>query len=237
MGRAYEVRKASIQKTGAARGKIYSNFAKEIYLAAKGNPEIDTNIVLKRIVEKAKKAEVPSEIIDRAIKKAKTTATDDYTTVVYEAFGPGASTLIIKCLTDNVNRSVSSIRAAFNKCKAKLGVSGSVAYNYDNLSIVSIKSDKEEEILDALISNDINVIDYECENGEITISSEPNELHHIKDVLEKIIPNISYELDETGYYAKEKVELNEEDKVLFDRLLNMLDEIEDVSVVFHNVNM
>ena len=71
MGRAYEVRKASIQKTGAARGKIYTNFAKELYLAAKGNPDIDTNIKLKRLVEKAKKQEVPNDIIKRAIDKAK----------------------------------------------------------------------------------------------------------------------------------------------------------------------
>ena len=98
MGRAYEVRKASIQKTGAAKAKLYSTFAKEIYLAAKGNPEIDTNVSLKRIVEKAKKQQVPSDIINRAIDKAKGSGGDDYQTVVYEGFGPGASTLIIKSI-------------------------------------------------------------------------------------------------------------------------------------------
>ena len=71
MGRAYEVRKASIQKTGAMKAKLYSNYAKEIYLAAKGNPEIETNINLKRVCEKAKKEQVPSDIINRAIDKAK----------------------------------------------------------------------------------------------------------------------------------------------------------------------
>ena len=129
MGRAYEVRKASIQKTGAARGKIYTNFAKELYLAAKGNPDIDTNIKLKRLVEKAKKQEVPNDIIKRAIDKAKGAGQEDYQTVMYEGFGPGASTLIIKTLTDNVNRTVGEVRAAFNKVHKSLGVNNSVSYN------------------------------------------------------------------------------------------------------------
>ena len=116
MGRAYEVRKASIQKTGAAKGKVYTTFAKEIYLAAKkGSPNPEANVTLKRLIDKAKKNQVPSDIITRAIDKAKGVGQDEYHEVVYEGFGPGASTLIIKCLTDNVNRTVGMVRAAFNK--------------------------------------------------------------------------------------------------------------------------
>ena len=151
MGRAYEVRKASIQKTGAAKAKLYSNYAKEIYLAAKkGIPEIESNVLLKRIVDKAKKEQVPGDIIHRAIEKAKGSGGEDYETVVYEGFGPGASTLIIKTLTDNVNRTVGFVRAAFNKVHKSLGVTNSVSYNYDYLAIISIKSDQEEEVFDAL---------------------------------------------------------------------------------------
>ena len=114
MGRAFEVRKASIQKNGAARGKIYTTFAKEIYLACKkGVPEIESNVELKRVVAKAKKQQVPNEIIDRAIAKAKGAGQEDYKEVIYEGFGPGASTLVIKTLTDNVNRTVGEVRAAF----------------------------------------------------------------------------------------------------------------------------
>ena len=152
MGRAYEVRKASIQKTGAARGKIYTTFAKEIYLAAKkGIPDPDSNIVLKRIIEKAKKNEVPSDIINRAIDKAKGMGQDEYEVVTYEGFGPGASTLIIKCLTDNVNRTVGFVRAAFNKVHKSLGVTNSVAYNYDYLGVVSFKYDNEEKLWNSLL--------------------------------------------------------------------------------------
>ena len=144
MGRAYEVRKASIQKTGAAKAKLYSTFAKEIYLAAKGNPELESNIHLKRLVEKAKKSQVPSDIINREIDKAKGAGQDNYETVVYEGFGPGASTLIIKTLTDNVNRTVGFVRAAFNKVNKSLGVTNSVSYNYDYLGVIGFKYDNYE---------------------------------------------------------------------------------------------
>ena len=188
MGRAYEVRKASIQKTGAARGKIYTNFAKELYLAAKGNPDIDTNIKLKRLVEKAKKQEVPSDIIKRAIDKAKGAGQEDYQTVVYEGFGPGASTLIIKTLTDNVNRTVGEVRAAFNKVHKSLGVNNSVSYNYDYLNVVSFHTDKEEEILMALLEAGIEPVDFEYEDGLVLISVHPGEHNKVKDVLESLIP-------------------------------------------------
>ena len=138
MGRAYEVRKASIQKTGAAKAKLYSTYAKEIYIAAKkGTPELESNINLKRVVEKAKKEQVPNDIINRAIDKAKGNTGEDYQEVIYEGFGPGSSTFIIKTLTDNVNRTVSFVRAAFNKVNKSLGVTNSVSYNYEYLAIIS----------------------------------------------------------------------------------------------------
>lgn len=235
MGRAYEVRKASIQKNGAIKAKTYSLFAKEIYLAAKGNPEVETNINLKRLIEKAKKQQVPNDIIERAINKAKSSNNEDYQTIIYEGFGPGASTLIIKCLTDNVNRTISLIRAAFNKVDAKLGVVNSVSYNYDHLAIISFKYDNAEEILDALIEHNIDVLDLEEENGYITISVNPNLTHQLKDVIESIIKDVSYEVDETGYYVKDSVTLNDEDLVDFKRLLTLLDDVEDVSDVYHNI--
>lgn len=235
MGRAYEVRKASIQKTGAARGKIYTNFAKEIYLAAKGNPDIDTNIKLKRIVEKAKKQEVPNDIIKRAIDKAKGAGQEDYQTVIYEGFGPGASTLIIKTLTDNVNRTVGEVRAAFNKVHKSLGVSNSVLYNYDYLYIASFKADNEEDILLNLLDAGIEPIEEEYENGYMTISVNPTNQHKLKDAIEQLLPNVDYEIDEVGWYPKEKISLEGDDKMLFERLYNLLDAIDDVTDIYHNV--
>lgn len=237
MGRAYEVRKASIQKTGAAKGKIYTTFAKEIYLAAKkGSPNPEANITLKRLIDKAKKNQVPSDIITRAIDKAKGVGQDEYHEVVYEGFGPGASTLIIKCLTDNVNRTVGMVRAAFNKVNKSLGVTNSVSYNYEHLGIISFKFDDEEQILECLLNAGIDVVDIESEDGFITISLNPSDINNAKDELEKLIPNIDYEIDEVGMYAKGKITLEGEDKEIFDRLYNLLSDIEDVSQIYTNVS-
>ena len=238
MGRAYEVRKASIQKTGAIKAKLYSNFAKEIYLAAKrGVPEIESNVALKRIVEKAKKQQVPSDIINRAIDKAKGVGAEDYKEVIYEGFGPGASTLIIKTLTDNVNRTVGFIRAAFNKVNKSLGVTNSVAYNYDHLAIISFKKQKADEIFEALLNEGIELVDFEDDDEYITITANPSDIHKVKDVIEKLIPDVDYDLDEVGMYAKDKVKLEGEDLELFQRLYNLLDEIDDVSEIYHNVEL
>ena len=237
MGRAYEVRKASIQKTGAAKAKLYSTFAKEIYLAAKGNPDLESNIHLKRIVEKAKKSQVPSDIINRAIDKAKGAGQEDYQTVIYEGFGPGASTLIIKTLTDNVNRTVGFVRAAFNKVNKSLGVTNSVSYNYDYLGLIGFKYDNYDEVFEKLLDEGIEIIDLENADGLLIVTCNPTDIHKIKDTLESMIPNIDYEIDEVGMYPKEKIKLNGEDKELFLRLYNMLEDIEDVTEIYHNVEL
>ncbi len=238
MGRAYEVRKASIQKTGAVKGKLYTTFAKEIYLAAhKGSPNPDANVVLKRLIDKAKKQQVPNDIINRAIDKAKGIGQEEYHEVMYEGFGPGAATLIIKCLTDNVNRTVGNVRAAFNKVNKSLGVTNSVLYNYDHLGILSFKYADEEKVFDTLLNAGIEIKDIENEDEEIILSLNPGDINKVKDELEKIIPGIEYDLDEVGYYAKEKITLDGEEKETFAKLYKMLDDIEDVSEIYTNVDM
>ena len=237
MGRAHEVRKAAMAKTAAKKTKLYSYYGKEIYLAAKkGSPNPEANITLKRLIDKAKKNQVPSDIITRAIDKAKGVGQDEYHEVVYEGFGPGASTLIIKCLTDNVNRTVGMVRAAFNKVNKSLGVTNSVSYNYEHLGIISFKFDDEEQILECLLNAGIDVVDIESEDGFITISLNPSDINNAKDELEKLIPNIDYEIDEVGMYAKDKITLEGEDKEIFERLYNLLSDIEDVSQIYTNVS-
>ena len=238
MGRAYEVRKASIQKNGAVKAKLYSNYAKEIYLAAKkGVPELESNVNLKHLVEKAKKEQVPMDIIKRAIDKAKGASGEDYTEVIYEGFGPGASTFIIKTLTDNVNRTVGEIRPAFNKVHKSLGVTNSVSYNYDYLAIISFKSNEEEKIFEELLNAGIEIIDLESNDGEITITANPKDINKVKEELEKIIPGIEYTYDEVGMFAKEEVTLTGEDKEIYDKLYNLLDAIDDVSAIYTNVKL
>ena len=235
MGRAYEVRKASIQKTGAARGKIYSMYAKEIYQAAKnGGTSLEANASLKRLVERAKKEQVPSDIIKRAIDKVNSGVDETYIKNTYELFGPAGSTLIVECLTDNVNRSVSELRAVVNKCHIKMGNIGSVSYNYDNLCIVNFKGLSMDNTINTLIENDVDIKDVEEDDG-IVIYGDPQDLFKIKESITKALPNVTFDMDEITMLAKEKVELTGEDLDLFKKLLTMLDDVEDVSNVYHNV--
>ena len=178
MGRAYEVRKASIQKTGAAKAKLYSMYAREIYdIAKKGGTDPISNASLKRVMERAKKEQVPGDIIKRAIDKVNSGADETYQQTTYEMFGPAGSTLVIECLTDNLNRSISDLRAVVNKCHIKMGAQGSVLFNYDHLAIVSFNGLNEEETMDVLIENDVDVDDIELDEGNIVVYGKPQDLY------------------------------------------------------------
>ena len=236
MGRAYEVRKASIQKTGAAKAKLYSMYAREIYQAAKsGGVELESNSVLKRLVERAHKEQVPNDIIKRAIDKVNSGVDEAYQTVRYELFGPSGSTIIVECLTDNVNRSVSAVRAVVNKCHIKMGAIGSVMYMYENLSIIGFKGLDEEQAMDAFIENDVDVKDMEDHDGMIMSYADPQDLFAMKEAIHKVDPKIEFEVDEITWLPKEKVTLSGEDKETFERAIHLLDECEDVNHIYHNV--
>ncbi len=238
MGRAYEVRKASIQKTGAAKAKLYSMYAREIYQAAKtGGTELESNSALKRLVDKAKKEQVPSDIINRAIDKVNSGVDETYVANNYELFGPSGSTLIVSCLTDNVNRSVSSIKAVINKCHVKMGAQGSVSYMYDHVCVVSFKGLDEEKALEILLDASVEITDIETEGEEVIVYGEPNNLFNIKEAISKALPNVNFDMDEITYIAKDKVTLDGEDLDTFKKLLTMLDDVEDVQTVYHNVEL
>ena len=238
MGRAYEVRKAAIQKNGAAKAKIYSNFSKEIYIAAKnGGTSIEANDKLKQLVEKAKRSQVPSDIINRAIDKVNSGVDENYQSLRYEGFGPGASNLIVDCLTDNVNRTVGMVRPAFTKCNGKLGVENSVSHFYENLAIFAVKGYTEEEMLDLLMEQGVDIKDIEADEDTIVITGDAKEYNNIKKALLAINPNMEFEVDEVSMVSLDKVKLEGEDLEMFNKLLNMLDEIEDVQNVYHNVEL
>ncbi|MCI7333202.1 MAG: YebC/PmpR family DNA-binding transcriptional regulator [Mollicutes bacterium] len=237
MGRAHEVRAKAMAATAAKKSKLYSIYAKEIYQAAKGNPDPSSNDVLRRVIEKAKREQVPADVINRNIDKVKKGVTENYDTVEYEAFAQGGSSLIIKCLTDNSNRTISFIKTVFNKCGAKMAGQGAVSFMYEHLGVVGIKGHSEEEVMDALINGDVDVNDIEVEDDTVVVYTEVADLNNAKKALETSFPGIVFELDEISYFAKDTVTLEGEDKVKFERLLDMLDELDDVSNVYHNVEM
>ena len=237
MGRAHEVRAKAMAATAAKKSKLYSIYAKEIYQAAKGNPDPTSNDVLRRVIEKAKKEQVPADVINRNIDKVKKGVTENYETVEYEAFAQGGSSLIIKCLTDNSNRTISFVKTVFNKCGAKMASQGSVSFMYEHLGVIGIKDHTEEEVMDALINADVDVNDIENENDMIVVYTEVQDLNNEKKALETAFPGITFELDEISYFSKDSVTLSGEDKEKFEKLLTMLDDLDDVSNVYHNVEL
>jgi len=237
MGRAHEVRAASMAKTAAAKSKLYSIYAKEIYQAAKSNPDPVNNLELKRIIEKAKKEQVPADVINRNIEKVKKGTVENYEVCEYEAFGPGGSNLIIRCLTDNINRALSLIKTVFNKTGLKLASMGAVSYMYDHLAVLGIKDANEEEIMEAMFNEGVDLKDIEMDGDTLLIYGEPQDFYKMKKVIEDNFPNKKIELEEISKYAKDTIKLEGEDLEKFKRALAMLDEVDDVSNVYHNVEL
>ncbi|NMA16534.1 MAG: YebC/PmpR family DNA-binding transcriptional regulator [Erysipelotrichia bacterium] len=237
MGRAFQVRAASMAATAAKKTKIYSRFGKEIYMAAKsGIPDPEMNLNLKRVIEKAKAAQVPNDVIKRNIDKAKGNTNEAYIENRYEGFGPSGSTIIIDTLTDNSNRALSEIRTCFNRAKMNLGKTGSVSYLYDNVGILSFVGD-EEELLDILMMAEVDVIDLEAdEDGYVTVYVSPTDLFKSKDAIEEAKGETDFLILENRMLPQEKVTLIDEDEITnFKRVLTLLDEVDDVQNVYHNV--
>ena len=229
---------AAKAKTGAARGKLYGMYAKEIYLAAKnGGVTPEGNPSLKRLIEKAKKEQVPSDVIKRAIDKVNSGVGENYEVLTYEVFGPSGSTMMVECLTDNVNRSVSEVRTVINKCHLKMGAMGSVSYMYDHLCVVGFKGLTEDEVMEALIMGDASFSDLEVDSDMVMVYGAVSDLFKIKEAISAYKENIEFEIDEISQLPKEKVKLEGEDLEIFKRALTMLDDVDDVQNVYHNVEL
>src|SRR5690606_27338934 len=170
MGRAYQNRKESMAKTADAKTKIYSKYAREIYVCAKqGGVDPAGNLALRGLIERAKKDQVPSHVIEKAVDKAKGAGGEDFSIARYEGFGPGGCMVIVDCLTDNPNRTFGDVRVCFNKCDSKIGTPGSVSHMFDHSLILAFESRDEDTVLDALTEAGVDVQDIENENGRITV--------------------------------------------------------------------
>ncbi|MDD3122564.1 MAG: YebC/PmpR family DNA-binding transcriptional regulator [Candidatus Izemoplasmatales bacterium] len=238
MGRAHEVRAASMAKTAAVKSKLYSKFGKEIYMAAKtGGTDPDGNLALKRVIERAKQNQVPGDVIKRNIEKSKGASGEDYAPVRYEGFGPGGCTLIVECLTDNVNRTFGEVRSCFTKTGSKLGVAGSVSYLYTYCSLISVEGLTEDEALEAILEANCEVTDLQEDDGIVTVTGSASDLDLIKDALTATNKELNFLEDKVTYLPQDYVELSEEDLNKFYRFIAMTDELDDVQEVFHNINL
>ncbi len=180
---------------------------------------------------------MPSHVIDKAIDKAKGGAGEDYSPARYEGYGPGGSMAIIECLTDNPNRTFGDVRQAFTKTKCKIGTQGSVSHMFDHLAIFVFKYDDEDAILEALMEADVDVTDIENENGKISVFAATDDYFKAKQTLLDSGGEIDFEVDEIQFIAHDYSSVSGDDVALFERFLEMLDELDDVQRVFHNIEL
>lgn len=238
MGRAFQNRKESMAKTSDQNARVYSRHSREIYVVAKqGGPEPDSNLALRSAIDRAKRAQVPTHVIDKAIDKASGGAGEDFQPARYEGFGPAGSMFIVDCLTDNPNRTISDVRNCFTKSNSKLGTPGTVAHLFDHLAILRFGGQDEESVLEALLMADIDVTDVEDEDGMVTVFVPPTEYAKTEAALKEAFGEIEYQTSEIQFLPQTTMAIDgEEDQQMFERLTSMLDDVDDVQNVYHNVD-
>ena len=236
MGRIFEKRKHSIFKTALQNSKLYSRYSKQLYMAAKnGVPDPEANPALRSTIEKAKRDNVPSHVIEKAIQKAAGKGGEDFQPVRYEGFGPGGVLIIVDCLTDNNTRTISDIRNCFTKTGSKLSASGSVVMSFDHLAILAFNGDNEEKVLEALFAADIAVEEVESKDGDITVFAPPAEFYKAKTALLGAFPGLELEVQEISFLPRSTKTLEPEDLALFEKFLGMLNDCDDVQEIYHDV--
>ena len=236
MGRMFEKRKQSIFKTAAQKSKLYAKYGKQLYMAAKnGAPNPDANPALRSMVEKAKRAEVPSHVIEKAIQKASGAGGEDFQSARYEGFGPGGALVIVDCLTDNNTRTISEVRNCFTKTGSKLGANGSAAMSFDHVAVLSFKGDNDEQVMEAMLGADVAIEDVESKDGYITIFAPPAELYKAKTAVLAAFPDVELETQEITFLPQTTKTLGAEDLHQFEKFLEMLNDCDDVQDIYHNV--
>ena len=238
MGRAYQNRKESMAKTAAAKTKVYSKYGREIYVAAKsGGTDPEANLTLRGLIERAKKDQVPTHVIEKAIEKAKGGAGEDFSPARYEGFGPGNCMVIVECLTDNPNRTFGDVRLAFTKTKCKIGTPGSVSHMFDHSAILAFKGEDEEAVLEALMEADVDVTDIEQEDGLITVFAPNTEYAKARQALTDAFEGLDFEVDEIQFLPQTTTPVEGDDIPLFEKFLDMLNDLDDVQNIYHNAEL
>lgn len=234
MGRAFEFRKARKMKRWASMSKAFTRIGKEISMAVKeGGPLPENNTRLRMAIQNAKAANMPKDNVERAIKKAVSKDTADYKEIVYEGYAPHGIAVLVETATDNNTRTVANVRAAFNKCKGSLGTSGSVEFMFErkcNVKIEKGEFDVEELELELIDAGAEEV--FEEEDGVMVYGSF-QDFGAITHALEEM----GHTVISSGFdrIPMDMKELNEDDRADVDKLLERLEDDDDVQNVFHNM--
>lgn len=236
MGRKWNNIKEKKASKDANTSRIYAKFGREIYVAAKqGEPDPESNRALKVVLERAKTYNVPKAIIDRAIEKAKGGGDENYDELRYEGFGPNGSMIIVDALTNNVNRTASEVRAAFSKNGGSMGVSGSVAYMFDATAVFGVAGKTADEVLELMMEADVDVRDIVEEDDTVIVYAEPDQFHAVQEAF-KQAGITEFTVAELTMLAQNHVTLPEESQAAFEKLIDTLEDLEDVRQVYHNVD-
>ena len=225
------------EKNDAAKGKIFTIIGREIAVAVKeGGSDPANNSKLRDVIAKAKANNMPNDTIDRGIKKAAgDLGSVNYVGITYEGYGPNGTAIIVNALTDNKNRTASNVRNAFTKGGGNVGTTGCVSYMFDEKGQIII--DKEECSMDAddlmMIALDAGADDFVEEEDSFEILTAPDDFSAVREALEK--ENIPFVSAEVTMVPQNYVELtNEEDIKKMNKILDLLDEDDDVQSVYHN---
>ena len=225
------------EKNDAAKGKIFTIIGREIAVAVKeGGPDPANNSKLAAVIAKAKSNNMPNDTIERGIKKAAGDANAvNYEVVTYEGYGPNGTAIIVDALTDNRNRTASNVRNAFTKGGGNVGTTGCVSYMFDKKGQIII--DKEECDMDAdtvmMIALDAGAEEFEEEEDSFEILTAPDDCETVRQALEK--EGIKMAQAEVTMIPQNYVELTSDDDIKkINRILDLLDEDDDVQAVYHN---
>ncbi len=219
----------------AARGKVFQKLAKEIYVAAKsGSPDVDMNAQLRMVVEKAKGQNMPKDNIQKAIDKAKgAQGGEDYEAIRYEGYGPSGVAFMVDCLTDNRNRTASSVRSTFTKRGGNLGTDGSVSYLFERKGVIAINKDLDaDEVMMNVLDN--GALDFSIEEDSYVIYTTPEDFIKVKEGLEQLGVS-EFLTSEVTYIANNQVSLDEETSEKVYGLVEALEDIDDVQNVYCNL--
>ncbi len=235
MGRAFEFRKARKMKRWSAMSKAFTRIGKDIVIAVKeGGPDPDSNSKLRAVIQNAKAVNMPKDNIDRAIKRASDKSLGNYKEILFEGYAPYGVAILVETATDNNTRTVANIRSYFNKYKGSLGTSGSVVFMFDHTCNFTIKKENIdiEELEFDLIDFGVEEV-FEDEDG-IIIYGPFDSFGEIQKLLEsKRITIISSRFD---WIPNNFKNVNEEQKLEIEKLLEKIENDDDVQNVFHNMN-
>ncbi|WP_026696048.1 YebC/PmpR family DNA-binding transcriptional regulator [Peribacillus kribbensis] len=237
MGRKWNNIKEKKASKDANTSRVYAKFGREIYVAAKqGEPNPESNQALRIVLERAKTYSVPKTIIDRAIEKAKGGSEESYDELRYEGFGPNGSMVIVDALTNNVNRTASDVRAAFGKNGGNMGVSGSVSYMFDATAVIGVADKNAEEALELLMEADVDVRDIIDEDDSVIVYAEPDQFHAVQEAF-KNAGVTEFTVAELTMLAQNDITLPEDAQAQFEKMIDAIEDLEDVRQVYHNVDL